>query len=565
MNIADTLQINETIRGQSAEEWVSMTNDKNVSYVNDQQNGSYSNQFSFDLTSIVSQGSSLALQEGYIVAPIVTELTVSGDNVTNVVSTDFCPKSNFINFIDSVQLFVNGEQLIDQTPFSNFAINVMDTLTSSIADQKKVGSAVNFIPDKTTSIKFSNFYVSGGVSGSTLGDGYINTDTTNTSFAERASMFYSSESAVPSSTGYGASPLFSTSQTNAQQTLIPYFSKYASAPTHCAWTYIMLMPLNRINNLLENYPMVKSASQIRLVINFNAGTSVMTASAGPLFKHTSYTSSAGNTCTSLLNTSHLNANNATITLKTSICSVPNQTATASKAKYGFPSLTSCRLYVPTYKLNPMAEARLLSNQVQKIRYYDWYQQPILNVSSGSSFNQVITTALPNVQTLIIVPFQNPNGSASNVTPQFANRLYSSASINIPQFQSCTDSAPATSLPGAMSAFQNFNVSVSGINIFNQNQNYCYDNWVQEVQKFGLNGGLNKQLDSGLWDLTTWNYSPFVVADLSRRDQAADKTYQSVVVSGTNGSAVNVDYYCFVAYQKEIEIDILTGAVKRIMN
>src|SRR5208283_4675822 len=132
-----------------------------------------------------------------------------------------------------------------------------------------------------------------------------------------------------------------------------------------------------------------------------------------------------------------------------------------------------------------------------------------------------------------------------------------------QITSIFDSAPATTLPGGMLAFQNFNVSVSGINVFNQNQNYTYDNWVQEVRKVGLNSCLSKELSSGLVGLNEWAWSPTIICDLSRRNETADGTYQSVVVSGTNSTGVTVDYYCFIAFQKEVEIDIVTGNVKRL--
>ena len=96
-----------------------------------------------------------------------------------------------------------------------------------------------------------------------------------------------------------------------------------------------------------------------------------------------------------------------------------------------------------------------------------------------------------------------------------------------------------------------------------NANFNYDIWQQEVQKLGLNGGLSKEITSGLWDLATWNWSPFAICDISRRSEKADSTYQSVVVSGTNNTPVNIDYYCFIAFQKEIRVNVLTGAVEKV--
>jgi len=118
MNIADRFQIDENISGQNTEEWKCFTSDKNVSYVVDQQNGNYSNQVSWDLTSVVSQNAWMSLQESYVLMPFSTTLA-AGTATFTAPTTGFTAdrvtlKNNFINYIDSIQLFVNGEQMIDQ-------------------------------------------------------------------------------------------------------------------------------------------------------------------------------------------------------------------------------------------------------------------------------------------------------------------------------------------------------------------------------------------------------------------------------------------------------------------
>lgn len=564
-NVADRVQINDTIAGQPQESWKSFTNDKNVSYVVDAQNGAYSNQVSFDLSSIVSNQSWMSLQEAYVLMPFST--TLAKGTAVLTAPTKFTQnrcslKNNFINFIDSMQFFVNGEQLIDQTSFSNMAINVMDMLVMSQDDLKVEGSSLNINPDTTNSIRFKN---TAGVDG----DGYSNnrfltsSNLTTLTGSDYSIMndglkqrnittggYYIQDTTLP--------PAICNS--NTTNTLAPYFSEAntGSLAVEAAWNYVVYLPLKRLSDLLSKYPLVKG-SQIRLVLNFNAGVTTITTdttATNANLKMTSYSASAGNTNPVLFSSNYINpitttttAGTLTLTTRIQTSAVPLTLATT--AQKGYSQLPNCRVYVPTYKINPIYEERLLSNRVQKIRYYDWYQQPITNIASGSSFSQVLTTALPNVQALIILPFQNSSSG-----------LFASAT-GLAQFQSCFDSAPSTTLPGGMLAFQNFNVSVSGINIFNQNQNFSYDNWAQEVKKIGLNGGLSREISSGLVDLTTWNWSPYVVCDLSRRAENSDQTYQSVVVSGTNQSSVAVDYYCFIAFQKEIEIDIVTGAVKRI--
>ncbi len=571
-NIADRYQIDENISGQSQEEWKSFTSDKNVSYVVDQQNGNYSNQVSWDLTSVVSQNAWMSLQESYVLMPFSTTLSI-GTAVPVLPATfseNKCAlKNNFINYVDSIQLFVNGEQMIDQTTYSNMPLNVMDMLTMSQDDLKIKGSSLNIAPDTTTSIRYS------GPNATLNGDGYTNgqflptaatTTLTSTDFNTmnsglQARSIFAGAEVLTNATGSavnGWPPAMGSSST-ATATLAPYFSQAATGgiAVEGAWTYVVYLPLKRLSDLLAKYPLIKG-SQIRLVINFNAGVTTFTTdttATNALLKMTSYTATAGNTNTALFTSGYINPLTTTSTAGTMLITTRVQSTAvarvaATTAQKGFAALPNCRIYVPTYKVNPTYEERLLSNRVQRIRYMDWYQQPILNVANSAGFQQVLTTALTNVKCLIMLPFQNGSTGLFN-------------SFTGSQFQSCFDTAPATTLPGGMLAFQNFNVSVSGINVFNQNQNYCFDNWSQEVQRVSLNGGLSREISSGLIDIQTWNWSPYVIADLSRRTESADGTYQSVVVSGTNNSGVAVDYYCFIGFEKEYEIDTLTGAVKKI--
>src|SRR5208283_3152516 len=167
--IADRYLIDETIAGDNQEDWKSFTNDLNYSYVVDQQNGNYSNQVSWDLTSVVSQNSWMSLQETYIMMPFSTILsTTAMASTTPILNQTVAIKNNFINFIDSIQVFVNGEQVVDQTSFSNIPIQIIDSLVMSQDDLKVVGSSLNISPDTTTSIRYP------GTTATTSGDGITN-------------------------------------------------------------------------------------------------------------------------------------------------------------------------------------------------------------------------------------------------------------------------------------------------------------------------------------------------------------------------------------------------------
>ena len=572
-NIADRYQIDESISGQNQEEWKSFTNDKNVSYVVDQQNGNYSNQVSWDLTSVVSQNAWMSLQESYILMPFSTILsTTAMASTTPINANTVAIKNNFLNFIDSIQMFVNGEQVIDQTSFSNMPLQILDMLTMSQDDLKLKGSSLNIAPDTTTSIRYPNS------SASTSGDGITNnvflsnsaattltsTDYSlfNTGLQQRVLNTSANPSLSANLSNAGTInaypvPIGTTTSVCPTATLNNYFSSgtQSSATNSAAWNYVVYLPLKRMSDLLAKYPLIKG-SQIRLVVNFNSCVSafnVTNATAG-LMKMTSNTQTAGN-CNPIMVTNSLvnllsgSGTTSAFTLTTAI-QTKTQAQSGTSPQLGYNQLPNCRIYVPSYKINAQIEERMLSSRTQRIRYNDWYQQPTLKTTNNGSYSQVLTTALTNVKYLIGVPFQNGSSGLFN-------------SFTGSQFNSVFDTAPATSLPNGMLAFQNFNVSVSGINVFNQNQNYNYDNWVQEVSKVGLNGGLSRELSSGLLDFTSWSWSPFIVCDLSRRPESADGTYQSVVVNGLNSSGVTVDIYWFICFEKEIELDIVTGAVKRI--
>lgn len=572
--IADKILIDESISGQNQEDWKSFTNDKNVSYVNDQQNGSYSNQVSFDLSSLVSQNSWMALQEGYVLMPFCTTASFATAQTAAITSKFLCLKDNFINYVDSIQLFVNGTQLIDQTTYSNFPLQIIDKLTMSQDDLTVKGSSLNIAPDTTTSQRFS-------ATATGSGDGIFN-NVTNIGYTAGTATVTGTPGIIPDPnivnegmqkrlktvwdpTTTQAPTTWASAVSNlGAQILAPYFSSDGTTKKVGTWNYVVYLPLKRMGDLFGKYPLVKG-SQIRLVINFNSSVQTITVGATTPATYqiaSNPVMSSGNTVTTLVSNSaaglgYVAATGVPVigvasacTITTAIQTTPVGYALNSTAQKGYSQLPQCRVYLPQYKVNPTYETRLLSNRKQTLKYIDWYQQPILGVATGSGFSQTLTTALPNVQMLIMVPFQN--GAAS---------LYAAATCS--QFQSPFDTAPATCLPAGMGAFQNFNVSVSGQNVFNQNANYDFDIWSQEITKVGLNAGLSRELSSGLLGLNEWIWSPFVVVDLSRREESANNTYQSVVVNGTNSSGVKVDYYCFIGYEKTIEIDILTGSVEKL--
>jgi hypothetical protein len=210
-------------------------------------------------------------------------------------------------------------------------------------------------------------------------------------------------------------------------------------------------------------------------------------------------------------------------------------------------INTCRLYVPGYQLNPLYERQLLETaKIRKVQYYDIYNfnlQGSNAVGSGSSFNAILTNGIVNPKFVVIIP---------QVTAS-ANGL-----ANLYPYQSPFDSSPHTTMP--LASITNFNVQVSGTNVFQQNFNYDFEEFQNELSHLGaINGGLSTGLTSGLIGYNDFQYGyRYYAVDLSRRMPSEDSSPKSILVLGTNNSAKSVDLICFVGYQREISIDMETG-------
>jgi hypothetical protein len=223
----------------------------------------------------------------------------------------------------------------------------------------------------------------------------------------------------------------------------------------------------------------------------------------------------------------------------------------SSATVGYPLLPQCRIYCQQLTVAPNFEERILANRVKTVRYLDWYQLPINNVAAGSSFSQTVSTSIPNAAIGVIVPFHAQ-----------ASTIFSSAT-GVAQYQSPFDPAPEQSLPLGMGAFKSLNFQINGQNVWNNNAQFTHDLFCQEVKSLSLNGSLKRELASGLMDLTDWTFSPTAICDLGDRIDAEVDAYQSIVVSGQNGSSVAVDYRVYIAYWKTYKLDVITGAMEKL--
>jgi hypothetical protein len=123
------------------------------------------------------------------------------------------------------------------------------------------------------------------------------------------------------------------------------------------------------------------------------------------------------------------------------------------------------------------------------------------------------------------------------------------------------SAPGTCCPYAF--VNNFNVLISGSNLYQSSINYRYEHWQQEISKANaVNGGLSLGMNCGL--LSQQEYETgynFIYCDLSRKiSQASDDISRSIQVVFNNQSACSVEYVCIIGYEREVSISTSTGSL-----
>ena len=120
--------------------------------------------------------------------------------------------------------------------------------------------------------------------------------------------------------------------------------------------------------------------------------------------------------------------------------------------------------------------------------------------------------------------------------------YAGPGLTISPMASPFSSSPATSTGQSIT---NFNVLLSGVQLYNQNYNYSIEHFYQELRKINsTNGGCSIGMSSGLLSQTDFeNGYRFITADLSRKpSEAVDNIAKSIQCIGTNSGLYPIDIF-----------------------
>ncbi len=529
--------------------------DKRVLYINDSNNASYNGQIVFDSTSLANSGQWLDYSGATLQIPLVISMRSSIDITTTANAYIAGLKAGTQHLIDSIQVDYNNSNVVQLQSFTNFHVGYKVLTSWSQDEGTKFGPLTFNIKDTPDSWRYSptGASVAYGVGNNVpFDDGVARTYTSasslspyNDGFGERIKL-----SANPAG-GYAGLGIMTTSGQNDLVGKAYFTNDGGSAAARIySWKILATIRLKDVSDFFAKLPLVRGA-QIRLTVNYNASRVALTCDgAGLNVVQSSLTMLAGRTVPFMLASGAaqqpLNTTLAlgaqTITMECNVMTASTPAASASSL------MSSCRLYVSGYVMNPVDEMKYISLGQKVVEYDDLYGYIIQGVSGGSSFNSIVTNGIVNPQKLVVIPMLSPT-AGNNVT-----------GASLQQFQSVFDSAPATTCP--VGALTQFNVLVSGKQILQSNQQYDFDAFVNEVaQANALTGGQASGLMSGLLSMADWsNGYRYYVVDIARRLESEDSIPKSVQVSGINDTSKSLDLYVFVSYKRKIVLDLASGAI-----
>jgi len=593
--------------------------DKQWLYVNDNNNGSYSSQIVLDTTPLANSGQYINWSEAFILMPLLLQIESANIGAVGANNFDYLGalKSGYWNMLHSLTCEFNNGNIIQQVPFLNVFCSFKNLTSWSENDLVDWGSVTGFRPDSAMSWAYLNVapaaaglpvqtggtglannrdspYVSinlvAGTGGTTADLRAYNQITQATLpstdlrafwnkglFERQLDLNYDTQvSAATAAATFSSNKGALLSGANCSQIFRTFVN--TSVANLRFYAIDAIIRLKDVTDFFQKCPMLKG-STMRIYLNTNqvyytlglvGGQFTAATGAQASYGAMSLTSSpvilgGGGTNPTMfpsvdlgqganllvpLNSNAGAANTASVAVGLSI--VRTQFSQLANQNLSCP-VTSVRLYAPAYTMNPIAEQRYLSlTPTKKVVYNDIFQFSFPNQAVNSPFNILVTNGIPNIRSVLVLPFLP---SASNGVAGFiANSVVSNTLLS----PFC--STPASPDPIAIT---NFQIQVSGRNLFINQLQYDFETYYEQlVSSNQLNGSLTTSLSSGLISKRDFqSLYRYYYGNCSRSLPSEEGVSKAIQILGTIVSpiATAVDLMVFVEFEREVTIDVRTGA------
>jgi hypothetical protein len=611
----DSIVYEETVNTEvSSSEFV----DKQWLYVNDNNNGSYSSQVVLDTTPIANSGSYINWSEAFILMPLVLQFESAAIGLAAAnTAADYLGalKSGYWNILHSLTCEFNQGSVVQQVPFLNVFCSFKNITSWSQNDLTDWGSVCGFMPDSARSWAYLPTAPDGVSATSALGaSGYgltNNRDSPYISIAVIVGTNFVSGPTLSSIANYNINTRATQSSADfrqawneglfAREQMINYdpvliagnanssnkgslmdsagcsqvFRTFVNATTDNArWFAIdAVIRLKDVADFFQKVPLLKG-STMRIYLNTNqcyfqvaqtgASYTALTGalSTQPILSLTTapVILGGGGTCPVMYTSAGLGQGAsvltplaagapATATVKVAL-SIARTQFNQMTNTFSCP-ITSVRLYAPAYTLSPLAEQRLLTlTPTKRVIYNDIFQFSFPNQSVNSPFNILVTNGIPNIRSVLVLA----------MLPNASNGTAAAGGVKTSSILSPFSSTPSTPDPLII---QNFQIQVSGKNLFINQLQYDYEDFVEQlVSSNQLNGSLTTSLASGLVSKQDFqNLYRYYYGNCSRSIPSEEGVAKAIQIQGTILSplATAVDLMVFVEFERLLEIDLRSGA------
>jgi hypothetical protein len=549
-----------------------------------------------------------------------TNFLALSDNAANF---SWALKNGAVSMLNSMTVEFNNQNIIQQTSFSNVFRNFKMLTSFSEEDVLNEGADILFAPDTAGSWAYDATIAGGALSTSSelAGSGqqsaavgigisnnrnapnyrFVGAKGTTTSLTATAVLLAGTEAAGAPPTDYtslqyqGAnasqfglsnfnqgmlkrqkycnSNVESATNTGAgQQNLVNSVAGYqavyrnglvaagGAGPYYANWNVFAKLRLKDLHDYFDKCPLMRGAT-IRMYLNTNQSIVNFTTTLGvqanvnpnngsitayPTLQINSVNVIGGLTCPLIVSSAELGSGCSSLpagTYDLSVSIVRNTNSSQTFANNSTP-LQACRLYAPVYYMNAMSESRYLSlAPTRQIKYRDIFQYQFSGVRAGSSFNFLVTNGINAVKSVLVVP---------QIAPEQTTAFTFSGALN-----------PCSTFPSTPDPIMltNFNILVSGVNLFLNNNLYDYENFREQLLMSNqLNANLTTGLASGLIGPNDFaNLYRYYYGDCSRVLPAEENVSRSIQIVGLNQSLVNINLLVFVEFERSMTVDIATGA------
>lgn len=463
------------------------------------------NEVEFNTTSWSNSGKFLNLREGFALIPLVFSVKSNNHDIPD--DFELKLKSDNLNIINSFMCDYNNENVVQANPEIAPYLQFLKNTTSSFDDTKLM--AHTGLRD-TTQYKWE--YSSGN-----------GTYFEDTEFDKIPTPFYRNDNQkelllgdVNEKTGINYCYINPSTTPGDKKERFYYYN-----------CFIRLKDLPFMDSMVlsrgSNIRMLFTLNQLEMVI---ANDGSITQSINKKGSSTPFLLKLDDVMTMIPNI----GDNLTVS-----CNVAKTTNSKNHA------FSQARLYAPAYTLSPEVKKSFEVSPQRHLIYNDVHMNHIRRVPAGQSFNYLVSNAISRLKRLIIVPYLSENGTIG----------WDSVSSPFTEDGLCHP-APCT--------IQDFNVSVSGVNMYSTNKKFKFESYLDELNcQFGVEGGIEDGVRTGLFGLQDYESNQgYIVVDLSRKSEPDETVPVSIEISGVNKGAKDLEFLCYMEIEKDIKIDCITG-------